>query len=180
MAEILVHPLAETPTRGVLTLGSLSVPCALGKGGITANKHEGDGATPLGSHPLRCAYYRADTFDHAPTTRLPLMAIDQQDGWCDDPADEAYNSAVTLPCAASHERLWRDDALYDLFVVLGYNDAPAVPGRGSAIFLHIARPGYAPTEGCVAVARDDLIRLVSSLSPGDVLTVSSQPVPSLR
>lgn len=130
--------------------------CALGRGGVTANKREGDGATPAGSFPLRRVLYRPDRLPR-PATGLPARRLRPQDGWCDDPDDPNYNRQVRLPYRAHCERLWRDDALYDLIVVLGYNDAPVVPGRGSAIFLHVAHPDYAPTEGCVALARDDLL-----------------------
>ena len=87
---------------------------------------------------------------------MPLEPIAPDDGWCDDPADADYNRMVRLPHPARCEELWRDDALYDLIGVLGWNDAPVVRGRGSAIFLHVARPDFAPTEGCVALAATDL------------------------
>lgn len=137
--------------------------CALGRGGVTAVKREGDGATPLGAWPLRRLHYRADRLVPPPTP-LPLRILREDDGWCDDPADAAYNRLIKLPYPARHERLWRDDALYDLVGELGYNDAPPLAGAGSAIFLHAARPDYAPTEGCVALARQDLLRAVGLLS----------------
>jgi L,D-peptidoglycan transpeptidase YkuD (ErfK/YbiS/YcfS/YnhG family) len=135
--------------------GELRFRCALGKGGLSRDKREGDGATPVGAWPMRRLLYRADRIS-APATRLPSAAIGREDGWCDDPADPAYNRPVRRPHAARHERLWREDALYDLLVVLGHNDDPVVAGAGSAIFLHVARPDYAPTEGCVALAHADL------------------------
>ena len=128
---------------------------ALGRGGVRADKQEGDGATPIGLLPLRRVFYRADRIG-IPATSLPREPITLADGWCDDPADRAYNRAVTLPHPAQHEKLWRDDAVYDLVVVLGWNDAPVVAQRGSAIFLHLARPDYAPTDGCIALALPDL------------------------
>jgi L,D-peptidoglycan transpeptidase YkuD (ErfK/YbiS/YcfS/YnhG family) len=145
-------------------------PCAIGQGGIRTDKREGDGATPVGSFALRRVLYRADRLT-APATGLPVVALAPDDGWCDAPADPAYNRPVRLPYAASHERMWRDDGLYDLVVVLGHNDDPPVPGAGSAIFLHVARPGFLPTEGCVAVERDVLRALLARCGPGDVLTV---------
>src|SRR6185437_16550486 len=96
-----------------------------------------------------------------PPTLLPLRPLDPADGWCDAPGDAAYNRLVRRPYAASAEPLWRADALYDLLIVLGYNDAPAMPGRGSAIFLHLAAGDYAPTEGCVALARADLLAVLA-------------------
>lgn len=144
--------------------------CAVGTGGLTATKREGDGATPVGVWPLRRLLYRDDRLER-PRTGLTCRAIAPDDGWCDAPDDPAYNQPVTLPYPASHEVLRREDALYDLVVVLGYNDAPAVPGRGSAIFLHVARDDYGGTEGCVALATPDLLHLLAEAAPGDVVRV---------
>lgn len=129
--------------------------CALGRGGILRCKREGDGGTPVGCFPLRRVLYRADRGTR-PDTALPVSAIAPSDGWCDDPADPLYNQPVRLPYPAGHEVLWRDDSIYDVIVVLGHNDDPVVPGLGSAVFLHVARPDYAPTAGCVALALPDL------------------------
>lgn len=107
-----------------------------------------------------------------PETALPVEALIPEAGWCDDPASPLYNLPVLLPFPMSHERLWRDDGVYDLIVVLGYNDAPPVPGKGSAIFLHLARPDYSPTEGCVACAWDDLLALLKTARPGDALEIA--------
>ncbi|MCW5747821.1 MAG: L,D-transpeptidase family protein [Alphaproteobacteria bacterium] len=164
---------ALDPSRGKLRVeGAGSFPCALGRGGVRRDKREGDGATPAGIWPLRCVWYRADRLGHAPPTALPVRAVRASDGWCDDPASPAYNRHVTLPHPARHERLWRDDAVYDVVVELGYNDDPPVPARGSAIFLHVARPGYPPTEGCVALALADLLTLLHACSGADVLEVA--------
>lgn len=133
--------------------------CALGKGGVRRDKREGDGATPAGRFLLRRCLYRPDRV-LPPTTELPLRALTPDDGWSDDPADSSYNTLVRLPHPARHERLWRDDGLYDVIVPLGYNDEPAVSGVGSAIFLHVAREGYGPTEGCVALAREHLLAIL--------------------
>jgi L,D-peptidoglycan transpeptidase YkuD (ErfK/YbiS/YcfS/YnhG family) len=132
---------------------------ALGRGGVSGEKQEGDGATPTGTFALREVWYRPDRGE-PPHTALPLRPISVDDGWSDDPADPVYNRPVRLPHGFGHERLWRQDGLYDLIVPLGYNDDPPVPGLGSAIFLHCARPDYGPTEGCVAIARDDLAALL--------------------
>jgi L,D-peptidoglycan transpeptidase YkuD (ErfK/YbiS/YcfS/YnhG family) len=139
--------------------GAKAMRCALGRAGISAQKREGDGATPAGSFPMRRLLYRADRIA-SPATALPLAALLARDGWCDTPGDAAYNRMVTLPYGAGAERLWRDDALYDLIVPLGYNDDPPESGLGSAIFLHVARPDYAPTEGCVALSRADLLTVL--------------------
>jgi len=132
---------------------------------VVVDKNEGDHASPAGRFPLREILYRADRLER-PMTGLPLRAIDPADGWCDAPDDPAYNRPVTLPYGASTENLWRADNVYDLIVVIGYNDAPVRPGRGSAIFLHIATDGYGPTEGCVALARDDLLVVLARLESG--------------
>lgn len=152
--EILVEP------SGFLTWQTYRVRCALGRGGVRIDKREGDGATPAGAFPLRRLLFRTDRLDR-PVTGLPVDPIRADDGWCDDPKDPAYNRPVRLPFAASHEKLWRDDALYDLVAVVGHNDDPPVPGMGSAIFLHVAKPDWGPTEGCVALTRDDLLRLLT-------------------
>jgi L,D-peptidoglycan transpeptidase YkuD (ErfK/YbiS/YcfS/YnhG family) len=135
------------------------VRAALGRSGIATAKRERDGATPAGEFPLRALWYRPDRVA-LPITGLPALQITPGSGWSDDPADPAYNRPVTLPHAARHERLWRQDGLYDLLVPLGYNDDPPIPGLGSAIFLHCAHPDYRATEGCVALARADLLALL--------------------
>ena len=135
-----------------LVIGALELRCALGASGVTRAKREGDKATPAGRFPLRRVLYRPDRVA-APRTALPVAPMNPDDGWCDAPGDANYNRLVRLPYAVSHERLWREDALYDLVAVLGFNDAPRARGRGSAIFVHLARPGYTPTEGCVALSR---------------------------
>jgi L,D-peptidoglycan transpeptidase YkuD (ErfK/YbiS/YcfS/YnhG family) len=147
---------ARVGPDGVLRLGPQGWRCALGAGGIRGDKREGDGATPAGLLPLRRLLYRADRLPAPSCPAMPVEPIAPEDGWCDDSGHPDYNRAVRLPHPARHERLWRDDALYDIVGVLGWNDAPVVRGRGSAIFLHLARPDYAPTQGCVALAEADL------------------------
>jgi L,D-peptidoglycan transpeptidase YkuD (ErfK/YbiS/YcfS/YnhG family) len=144
--------------------------CAIGRGGIRTDKREGDGATPVGTFALRRVLYRPDRVA-PPTTALPTAPLAPDDGWCDAADDAAYNRPVKLPFAPSHETMWREDRLYDVVVVLGHNDDPPVPGAGSAIFLHVAKPDYATTEGCVAVPLPTLQALLKSCRPGDVLTV---------
>jgi L,D-peptidoglycan transpeptidase YkuD (ErfK/YbiS/YcfS/YnhG family) len=141
---------------GVASWRGLRSRCALGRGGIRRDKREGDGATPVGSWPMRRLLYRADRVA-LPQTALPSSAIAEDDGWCDASQDRNYNLPVRLPYSASAETLYRQDGVYDLIVPLGYNDAPVVAGAGSAIFLHVARPDFAPTEGCVALALADLL-----------------------
>ena len=132
---------------------------ACGRGGVTGQKREGDGATPAGVLALRRVYYRADRLGR-PKTVAPLEPLAPSDGWCDDAASPAYNTAVVLPFTAHHEELWRRDGVYDVIGVLGWNDTPVERGRGSAIFLHVARPDYAPTEGCIALALFDLLAVL--------------------
>jgi L,D-peptidoglycan transpeptidase YkuD (ErfK/YbiS/YcfS/YnhG family) len=136
-----------------------------------SKKREGDGASPAGRWPLRRVLYRPDR-RAAPETALPVEALSEGDGWCDAPDDPAYNRPVRLPYPASAEALWRDDGVYDLIVVLGHNDDPVVAGAGSAIFLHLARANYAPTQGCVALSVEDLERLLRVAHPSDVLVIS--------
>ena len=144
--------------------------CAIGRGGVRRDKREGDGATPAGAWQLRQVLYRPDRLS-APATELPVTPIEPNDGWCDDPSDPLYNRPVKLPFAASHERLWRDDEIYDVVVVLGHNDDPVQPGAGSAVFLHLARKDYAPTEGCVALARPDLLSYLRAAQPSSFLKI---------
>jgi len=144
---------------------------ALGLAGIAEDKREGDHATPVGVFPMREVLYRPDRLG-PPKTRLPLRALAADDGWCDAPTDPDYNRAVKLPFRASAERLWRVDHVYDLIVPLGYNDDPVMPGRGSAIFLHVARPDYSGTEGCVALALADLLRVLSEADAKSRVIVS--------
>lgn len=146
--------------------------CALGRSGFRADKREGDGATPIGNFVLRRVLYRPDRLVKAPRTGLPVAPLAPEDGWCDDPAHPDYNRPVTLPHPASCERLWREDGVYDVIVVLGHNDDPPVPGSGSAIFMHVARPDYSPTEGCVALALPDLLELLGACMPADRIRIS--------
>lgn len=161
----------EVSGQGTLTFLGGTYPCALGRGGVTRHKREGDGATPIGTFPLRCMMYRPDRISQ-PVCRLPTRAVEARDGWCDAPEDPNYNQMVTLPYPASTEHLWREDSLYDIVAVIGYNDGPAVPGRGSAIFLHLARENYAPTEGCVALSLEDLLAVLKDCDEETEISVS--------
>jgi L,D-peptidoglycan transpeptidase YkuD (ErfK/YbiS/YcfS/YnhG family) len=151
----IVHP------DGRLVLRNDVFRAALGRGGVRTHKEESDGATPAGLLPLRRVLYRADRLA-PPVCAVPVEPIAPNDGWCDDPAHPDYNRFIRLPHEARHETMWRGDAVYDIIGVLGWNDAPVQRGRGSAIFLHVARPDYAPTEGCVALALPDLRRILAA------------------
>jgi L,D-peptidoglycan transpeptidase YkuD (ErfK/YbiS/YcfS/YnhG family) len=164
VSELLVAPGRPARWRG------RDLVCAVGRGGIRADKREGDGATPAGRFLFRRLLYRADRVGR-PATGLPATPIAPRQGWCDDPADPLYNRPVELPHPARHEMLWRDDGLYDLVVTLGHNDDPVRPGLGSAVFLHVAAPGWTPTDGCVALGRDELLRLLAESGPGDAMVV---------
>lgn len=137
--------------------------CRIGRAGLTAEKREGDLMTPIGRFPLRVCYFRPDRLEK-PVTLLSTIALSPDDGWCDDPRDPLYNQHVKLPFAASHEKLWRDDHVYDLIIPMGYNDDPIQPGHGSAIFLHLMRDDGVGTEGCLALKREDLQALLPRLS----------------
>ena len=163
--RFIVHP------DGRLVAGDRVFPCVLGKGGIRADKREGDGATPVGTFPLRRVLWRPDRRDAPPATRLPTERIGPDDGWCDDPRHADYNRPVRLPFAASHEKMWREDRLYDVVVVIGHNDDPPVPFAGSAVFMHLERPERSPTEGCVALAPADMEAFLAMAAPGDEIEV---------
>ncbi len=157
------------------TWGASHYPCALGRSGITGTKTEGDGATPIGRFVMRRILYRADRLT-LPAAALPSATIQIDDGWCDDPSNPHYNLPVRLPFPARHEILWRSDHLYDVVVVLGHNDDPPQPGAGSAIFLHVARPDFTPTEGCVALALPDLLTVLTTATSDSAVTVLAYSV----
>jgi len=166
----LIH--LKVAADGWLQCGNRVFRCTLGRGGVTTDKREGDGATPAGNYPLRQLLYRSDRLA-PPTNALPTSPLRPRDGWCDDPGHSAYNRPVTLPLDASSESMWRDDHLYDLVVVLGYNDDPVVSGLGSAIFLHVASPEYSPTEGCIALAKEDLLTVLADITPGSDIRIEN-------
>lgn len=170
--EIIIEADRDSPTQGTARWGHRIVPCALGRSGVIAEtaKRESDGATPVGAFALRRVLWRSDRLIQ-PNTRLPSAPIAASDGWCDDPTQPEYNRPVTLPFAGSAEHLWRDDHLYDVVVILGHNDDPPRVGMGSAIFLHVAKVDLAPTEGCVAMPRDELLALLADVGPNDRLIV---------
>jgi L,D-peptidoglycan transpeptidase YkuD (ErfK/YbiS/YcfS/YnhG family) len=147
-----------------------SAAAAVGRAGVKADKHEGDGATPAGVYPLVSVLYRPDRVA-PPQSRLPVRALAPSDGWVDEPADANYNRPVSLPYPASAEQMWRDDEFYDALVVIGYNMDPVVPGAGSAIFLHVASLDFAPTAGCVAIRKEILLGLLPLLGPGSKIAI---------
>jgi L,D-peptidoglycan transpeptidase YkuD (ErfK/YbiS/YcfS/YnhG family) len=142
----------------------LTLPVALGRGGIKANKREGDGGTPRGNFRLRQVWWRADKYPR-PATSLPVQRITPADGWCEDPADRRYNRPIKVPATAKADRLARKDNLYDYIIEIDHNTRPRIAGRGSAVFIHAARQGFAPTAGCVALELNTLRRILSRLGP---------------
>ncbi|GJE74011.1 L,D-transpeptidase family protein [Methylorubrum suomiense] len=176
LAMVRVHPLPGSPDAGRLVAGAAVIPCALGRSGVQAVKREGDGASPRGVFRLRGGYYRPDRFPVRPASPLPLRATRRDDGWCDAAQDRRYNRPIRLPSPTSAESMWRDDGLYDLVLDLDHNRGPIRPGRGSAIFMHIAREGFRPTEGCVALRPADLRRLLRRLGPKTRIAIG--PVPA--
>ncbi|WP_292556824.1 L,D-transpeptidase [Mesorhizobium sp.] len=171
LAVLSVRARPGHPSQGLLQAGSLVFACALGRGGISANKREGDGATPLGAMRILSGYFRDDHFSGGRRTRLAMAPIGSDLGWCEVPDDRNYNRPVKIPYGASHERMRRDDRLYDACLVLDWNIAPRRRGRGSAIFFHLARPGFTPTQGCVAVTARTMARLLPLLSDRTVVRV---------
>jgi L,D-peptidoglycan transpeptidase YkuD (ErfK/YbiS/YcfS/YnhG family) len=148
--------------RGRLIAGPRTIPVALGRGGVKANKREGDGATPAGRFRPRRVWWRPDRGTR-PTGLLPTRRITPHDAWCEDPADRRYNRPIRLSSGETGDRLWRSDHLYDVLIELDHNARPRVAGRGSAVFIHLARTGFAPTAGCVALGRRELKWLVARL-----------------
>ena len=146
---------------GLARIGGRTFRCAIGRGGIRFGKQEGDGATPASLMPLRRVLFRADRVA-PPVCTVAREPLAPGDGWCDDVNSRDYNRAIRLPHDARHEELWRADALYDVIGVLGWNDQPVQRGRGSAIFLHVSRPDYAPTEGCVALPLKELLVVLAA------------------
>jgi len=157
---------------GLLHAGDRVIRCSIGRGGLIAavDKREGDGATPIGTWPVRAVVLRPDRIALPEGLTLPWRWIRPDDGWSDGVGDPAYNRPVRHPHGFSAERLWRDDGLYDVIVTLGHNDAPPVPGAGSAIFLHCWRDGAA-TEGCVAIAKEELLGLLPEMDAGTTLEI---------
>jgi len=168
VAMLHARALSASACRGVLIAGNLRVPCAFGRSGVSSLKREGDGATPRGIWPLRHVLVRPGIRVKG---RLLAYRLARNDGWCDDPSDRNYNHRVKLPYSASYEPLWRDDELYDVIVVLGYNDRPRKRGAGSAVFFHLADPQSGPTAGCIAVSRKDMLKILSLCGPGTRLRV---------
>ncbi len=167
MNKILVSP------QGKLIWQNKEYKCALGKSGVTKNKTEGDGMTPEGCFPLREVFFRPDKIKNL-KINLPVKTLNPDDGWCDDPKDKNYNKFVKHPYPASAENLWREDYLYDIIVIISYNDDPVILGKGSAIFMHVARENYSPTDGCIALARPDLLEILKTVDKKTFICIKNK------
>jgi L,D-peptidoglycan transpeptidase YkuD (ErfK/YbiS/YcfS/YnhG family) len=164
LSAIRIRTAAGDPRRGWLTAGGQTIPVALGRGGIKANKREGDGGTPKGTFRPRQLWWRADRHPR-PRTFLAVRAIGPEDAWCEDPSSRHYNQPVRLDRADSGDRLKRDDHLYDFIIAIDHNSSPRIKGRGSAVFLHLARENFGPTAGCVSMTKSAMLRLLRRLGP---------------
>jgi L,D-peptidoglycan transpeptidase YkuD (ErfK/YbiS/YcfS/YnhG family) len=159
-------------SQGLLIVGPRAIPVVLGRSGILANKREGDGATPAGRfRPLRL-WWRFDRGPR-PRTGLPVRRITPALAWCEDPRDRRYNRPFLRSANEPGDRLWRDDRLYDLVVEIDHNARPRIGGRGSAVFLHIARPDRRPTAGCVGMTARALRWLLGRLEPKTKIDIHS-------
>jgi len=170
LSRITVRRKPGNSSRGWLIAGMLALPVALGRGGIKANKREGDAGTPRGQFRLKRLWWRADKHPR-PVTSLPLQRITSADGWCEDPKDRHYNQPIKVPAHTNADRLARNDDLYDFIIEIDHNTRPRVAGRGSAVFIHAARKGFAPTAGCVALELRTLRRMLSRLGPDTRIVV---------
>jgi L,D-peptidoglycan transpeptidase YkuD (ErfK/YbiS/YcfS/YnhG family) len=170
LAAIRIRAAAGDPCRGWLTAGGQTVPVALGRGGIRANKREGDGGTPKGIFRPRQLWWRADRHPR-PRTFLPIRAIGPEDAWCEDPASRHYNQPMRLQRGRDGDRLMRDDRLYDFIVEIDHNTLPRIANRGSAVFLHLARANFAPTAGCVSMTQPAMLRLLARLGPDTKIVI---------
>lgn len=157
-------------TRGVLLAGPLAIPVVLGRSGVRANKREGDGATPRGRFRLLRLWWRADRLPR-PRTALPVRRITRDLAWCEDTADRRYNRPFLRSASEPGDRLWRNDRLYDFIVEIDHNTRPRIAGRGSAVFVHVARPNRSPTAGCVALNAKMLRRLLARFGPNTRIAI---------
>lgn len=169
---IRVFPRPTDRSRGLVRFGNLRLQCALGAGGVTFFKREGDGATPLGRYRLLSLKVRRDRVI-GPRTAVAALPIRPADAWCEAPRSGGYNRLIRHPADATGDRLTRDDRLYDIVGILDWNIRPRVSYRGSAIFLHLCRPGYGPTAGCIALEPGDLKRLLAACGRNPVFVVGA-------
>ena len=148
---------------GYLKYKNFTFRCALGKYGISEKKKEGDKITPKGIYKIVNIYYRQDRIKKI-SSKLKLIEIKKNMGWCDDPKSKKYNKLIKLPTQFNHEKLYRKDNIYDLILVLNYNMRPIIKNKGSAIFIHVANKNYKPTQGCISLKKQDLTKILSLLT----------------
>ncbi|MFA5386446.1 MAG: L,D-transpeptidase family protein [Candidatus Paceibacterota bacterium] len=165
-----INTISVSPERKLIW-NNKEYKCSLGENGVSENKKEGDKTTPVGCFSLREVYFRSDRIEK-PMTELPTKALTPNDGWCDNPNDQNYNRFIKLPYSANAESLWREDNLYDVIVVIGYNDDPIFPNKGSAIFIHIAREEYKPTAGCIGLALPDLLEILATIEKNTIICIN--------
>ncbi|MBV9458521.1 MAG: L,D-transpeptidase family protein [Bradyrhizobium sp.] len=164
LTMIRIRARAGNSRQGWLTADGLTIPVALGRGGIRANKREGDGGTPRGVFHPQKLWWRADRHTR-PRSFIAAHAIEPEDAWCEDPNNRLYNRPIRLTREAPGDRLTRKDHLYDFIVEIDHNTRPRVAGRGSAVFLHLARENFGPTAGCVSMTHSAMLRLLRRLGP---------------
>ena len=157
--------------KRLLSYDGISFFCIFGRDGVTENKIEGDWKTPTGTFPIRKIYYRNDRIEKL-ETKIESTPISQDDIWCDDSQTPEYNTITKLPFSGSHENLWRDDELYDMVIVIGYNDKPAIPNKGSAIFIHLIKENMQYTKGCIAIKKEDMLSLIKKITPETKIEIS--------
>jgi len=170
LANMHVRARPTNRRQGWLAAGRWRVKVALGRSGIKADKREGDGATPAGRYRLIRLWWRPDRF-RRPRTLLPVRSIGALDGWCEDPSDRRYNRAIRILPGQPGDRLQRSDALYDLVIEIDHNTRPRIAGRGSAVFIHVARAALAPTAGCIAMPIATLRQFLAHLGPKTKITI---------
>jgi len=157
--------------KRLLSLDGVSFFCVFGRDGVTESKIEGDWKTPIGTFPIRKIYYRSDRITKL-DTKIESIPLSQNDAWCDDSQSPQYNSLIKLPFSRSYENLWRDDELYDVIIVIGYNDKPVIPNKGSAIFIHLTKENMEYTKGCLAIKKEDMINLLKKIEKDTKIEIS--------
>ena len=156
--------------NGFLTSENLKFKCAIGHNGLSSNKYEGDGCTPIGHFKITKILYRHDKINDCEFV-LDSEVINKLDGWCDDINSDLYNQKIKFPFELSAEHLYRNDDLYDVVCIIDYNLNPIIRGKGSAIFLHCASEDYSPTQGCVAMKKNELLQIAMQLDKGSTITI---------
>ena len=157
---------------GYLHYKNIRFRCALGKAGIKKNKLEGDNSTPFGIFKILKVYYRDDKIKKIKTD-FQKIKIKKNMGWCDDPTSRFYNKQIKLPNKSSHEKLFRNDNLYNVILVLNYNISPTIKNKGSAIFVHVSKNNFSPTRGCIALKQNELLLLVSLINKNTKIRIGN-------